>query len=193
MDGAPFGTEPLERFLDRLASDDPAPGGGAAAAVTTAMAAALVAMAARLSTGQMDDAAAVAAAADGIRREALTLADEDGVVYARVLAAYRLARDVDPEGRRQEIRAALEGATAVPLEVARLAAEAAALGGRLVGSGNPNLEGDASAAVLLARAAATASARLVELNVNQGDLGADWCDRAAAHVARAAGDAPPTA
>lgn len=62
MDGAPFGTESLERFLDRLASDEPAPSGGAAAAVAAALAAALVAMAARLSTGQLGDADAVAAA-----------------------------------------------------------------------------------------------------------------------------------
>jgi formiminotetrahydrofolate cyclodeaminase len=182
--------QPLERFLDQLASDEPAPGGGSAAAVTAAMAAGLVAMAARLSATRVDDADGIAETADGIRRRALTLADEDAAIYGRVLAAYRRPRDDDPVGRRGEIRAALEAASAVPLEVGSLAAEAAVLGARLVEAGNPNLEGDANAAVELGRAAARAAARLIELNVRQGDLGGDWCERAAAHVARAEGPTP---
>ena len=93
--------------------------------------------------------------------------------------------DADPDAGRQEIHEALEGATAVPLEVAELAADVAGLANRLVSGGNPNLEGDAAAAVHLARAAARAAARLVELNVAQGKLDGDWCDQAAAHVTRA--------
>ena len=75
--GKSFGSEPLERFLERLASAEPAPGGGSAAAVTAAVAAGLVAMAARLSDGRLDDADAIAATADGLRRRALALADDD--------------------------------------------------------------------------------------------------------------------
>jgi len=185
--------ETLERFLERLASTDPAPGGGGSAAVATAMAAALVEMAAGLSAEQVDDAADVGAAAGAIRRRAVALADDDAAAYGRVIAAYRLPRDGDPDARRRAIREALEGATAVPLEIAGLAADAAALGNRLVGDGNPKLEGDATAAVLLARAAARAAARLVELNVAQGELARDWCDRAAAAVLRAETDRPGTA
>jgi len=180
-----FRHEPLERFLERLASTDPAPGGGATAAIATAMAAALVEMAAGLSTEHVGDAAAIRAEAGDIRQKALALADEDAAAYRRVLACYRRPRDIDPDGRRREIQEALEAATAVPLEVARLAADVTALAARLVEGGNPNLEGDAAAAVVLAGAAAQAAARLVELNVDQGKLGGDWCDRAAAHVARA--------
>jgi methenyltetrahydrofolate cyclohydrolase len=178
-------TETLERFLERLASTDPAPGGGGSAAIATAMAAALVEMAAGLSTDHVADAAGIGAAAGDIRRRALTLADEDAAAYSRVIDAYRRPRDSDPDARRRAIREALEGATAVPLEMARLAADVTWLGDPLVTGGNPSLEGDASAAVHLARAAARAAARLVELNVAQGKLDGEWCDRAAAHVARA--------
>lgn len=160
-------------------------------AVATAMAAALVEMAAGLSTDHVADAGAVGATAGDIRRRALTLADEDAAAYGRVLAGYRLPRDTDPEGRRREIREALEAATAVPLEIAGLAADVAGLGNRLVADGNPNLEGDAAAAVFLARAAARAAARLVDLNVRQGKLDGGWCDRAADHVARAEAETPP--
>jgi len=185
-------SETLERFLERLASAEPAPGGGGAAAVATAMAAALVEMAAGLSTDQVDDATGVGATAGGIRRRALTLADEDAAAYRRVLDSYRLSRDRDPDARRGAIREALEGATAVPLEIAGLAADVSGLGDRLVAGGNPNLEGDAAAGVILARAAARAAARLVELNVEQGTLDGEWCDLAAAHVARAEGSPPAT-
>lgn len=178
-------TETLERFLERLASTDPAPGGGGSAAIATAMAAALVEMAAGLSTDHVSDATAIGAQARNVRRRALTLADEDATAYSRVLDASRKPQDTDPDARRREIREALEGATAVPLEMARLAADVAGLGNRLVASGNPNLEGDAAAAVHLARAAARAAARLVELNVQQGKLDEEWCSRAAAYVARA--------
>ena len=183
--------ESLDRFLERLASTDPAPGGGGSVAVATAMAAALVEMAAGLSTDHVADAAVIGAAAGDIRRRALTMADEDAAAYGRVLDAYRWPRDADPDARLREIREALEGATAVPLEMARLAADVAGLGNRLVTGGNPNLEGDAATAVHLARAAARAAARLVELNVQQGKLDGEWCDRAAAYVARAETDPPP--
>jgi formiminotetrahydrofolate cyclodeaminase len=191
MDQTSLRHETLERFLERLASTDPAPGGGASAALATAIAAALVEMAAGLSTDHVADAAVIGAAAGDIRRRALTLADEDAAAYGRVLNAYRRSRDAHPEGRLREIREALEEATAVPLEMARLAADVTGLGNRLVTGGNPNLEGDAVAAVHLARAAARAAARLVDLNVAQGKLDGEWCDRAAAYVARAETDPPP--
>src|SRR5688500_934367 len=161
--------ETLEGFLERLASTDPAPGGGGSVAVATAMAAALVEMAAGLSTDRIAEAADIGAQASGVRRRALTLADEDAAAYTRVLDAFRRRgerrTDADPDAGRQEMPEALEGATAVPPEVAELAAEGAGLANRLVAGGNPNLEGDAAAAVHLARAAARAAARLVELNV----------------------------
>ena len=195
MDSTPLRNETLETFLERLASTDPAPGGGGSTAVATAMAAALVEMAAGLSTDQVEDAAVIGAEAREIRGRALSLADEDAAAYTRVLDAYRRRReadtDSDPDAGRKEIREALEGATAVPLEVAGLAADVTALGDRLVTGGNPNLEGDAAAAVHLARAAARAAARLVELNVAQGKLDGDWCDQAAAHVTRAETGTPP--
>lgn len=185
METTPFGSEPLEVFLERMASAGPAPGGGTAAAVTAAMAAGLVAMAARLSTGQVNDADGIAAAADALWRRALALADDDAAAYGRVLAVYRRSRHDDPDGRRREITTALEGATAVPLDVADVAAQATLLGALLAETGNPNLEGDARAAVELGRAAARAAARLVEINTRQGQLDGNWNERAAAAVARA--------
>jgi formiminotetrahydrofolate cyclodeaminase len=172
-----FREDTIGRFLGRLASEEPTPGGGAAAAIAAAMAAALVGMAARFSKGHIDAAPSLIDTADRLRDEAVGLADDDAVAYTDVLSAYAAPEEVDPEGRRRRIVAALERASDVPLEIARVAVEAAALGTLLCSEGNPNLEGDATAAVQLARAAACSAGRLVELNVRLGKLGDDRLER----------------
>lgn len=146
------------------------------AATTVAAAAALVGMAARFSEA-LDSGGAIAARADQLRVEACELAERDADSYAAVLEAYRAPRDDDGH-RRAEIRAALAGATDVPLAIINCAREVAELGVRLVRDGNRNLRGDAVAAVNLAEAAARSAAYLVQLNVQLGDLGEERRDRA---------------
>ncbi len=157
--------ERLSRFLERLASEEPAPGGGAAAAIAAAMAAALVAMVARFSGRTLGDAAALAAEADGLVRRAAALADEDAVAYRAVLSALALPKSPDPARRRAAIDAALDAASEVPLEIATVAADAARLAARLAPEGNPNLHGDAGTAAALALGAARAGALLVAENL----------------------------
>jgi formiminotetrahydrofolate cyclodeaminase len=160
---------PLARFLDMVASREPAPGGGASAAVAVALAAALTAMAARFSTEHLDDAGTVADRAEELRSRVMPLAQADAAAYGRVLDAYRIPRD--DEERRRKIREALSDAADVPLSVAEVGAEVAGNAGRLAEAGNPNLRGDAVTATILARAAVHAAATLVEINVSAG--GAD--------------------
>ncbi|MGH8905944.1 MAG: cyclodeaminase/cyclohydrolase family protein [Egibacteraceae bacterium] len=190
MDDTPYRDQMVGRFLELVASPEPAPGGGAVAAMATAMAASLVAMAARLSGRHMEDAAEVGQQADRLSQRAALLADQDAGAYREVLAAYALPKELDPDTRRARIRQALVHATDVPLEVTRVAADTAILGSLLMASGNPNLKGDAVTAVLLARAAARASATLVECNVRLGKLDGDWLDRSAAYLAAAGVDPP---
>lgn len=193
MSDVPLRDLSMDRFLELVAAREAAPGGGAVAAFAAAMAAGLVAMASRFSGRHLADAPGVTQQADRLRGQAVMLADEDAVAYRAVQAAYALPKEPDPDARRERIRAALTRATEVPLEVARVAADTAALGSQLVDSGNPNLKGDAVTAVLLARAAAQASATLVELNVRLGKLDGDWLDRSAAYVAAASGGRAPRA
>lgn len=160
---------PLARFLDMVASREPAPGGGASAAVAVALAAALTAMAARFSTEHLDYAGTVADRAEELRSRVMPLAQADAAAYGRVLDAYRIPRD--DEERRRKIREALSDAADVPLSVAEIGAEVAGNAGQLAEAGNPNLRGDAVTATILARAAVHAAATLVEINVSAG--GAD--------------------
>ncbi len=151
---------PLSRFLELLSSGEPAPGGGAAAAVTVTLAAALAGMAARLSENHLPDAAELAQKAEELRTAATPLTEADAAAYAEVIAAQR-------EGAN--IRKALSGAADVPLAVAEAGSGVAGIAARLVEDGNPNLKGDAVAAVLLAEAATRAAATLVEINLSGGD------------------------
>ena len=116
-----------------------------------ALAAALTGMCARFSEGDQAD---LARQADELRARAASLAQSDPVVYADYIRARRAERD-------GEVGAALDEIVRIPLEVAEVAAELAELAVGLARSGNPNLRGDATVAVLMGSAAARAGAVLV--------------------------------
>ena len=176
-DGVPDYAElPLGRFLDMVASREPAPGGGASAAVVVALAAALTGMAARFSTDQLADADRIAVSAEGLRSRVMPLARADAAAYGRVLDAYRSSRD-DEEGRRRKVRDALSEAADVPLAIAEIGAEVAGISVRLAEDGNPNLRGDAVTATALAGAGVRAAAVLVEINVRAGGTEGDKLSR----------------
>jgi formiminotetrahydrofolate cyclodeaminase len=165
---------PLREFLDLVASTNPAPGGGSVAAIAVALAAGLSGMAARLSAGQLADADGLADRADAARQRVAPLAGADAESYGRVLDAYR---EPDSETRRVRVRDALSGATDVPLAVAEVGNEVAGIAARLVEEGNPNLKGDAVAAVLLAEAGVRAAAALAEINLSSANVDDDRLGR----------------
>lgn len=160
---------PLSVFLDRVASDEPAPGGGACAAVTVGLAAGLCAMSARFSSATVADAGAVAERADALRRQVEGLASRDAEAYTAVLQALQSPMGPDPASRREKIRRALSAAAEPPLAVAEAAVEIGGLARRLVAEGNPNLRGDAVTSLLLAEAGCRAAGGLVGDNLQEGD------------------------
>ena len=185
--------QPLGRFLDLLASRQPAPAGGSAAAVAVALAAALTGMAARFSGDGLAEAPEFAARADSLREEASRLAQADAAAYGRVLDARGTSGD--PGLRRRRIEEALSEAADVPLAVAGIGAEVAGLAARLAQEGNPNLRGDAMCAVLLAEAGTRAAVELAEINLSEGGFEDERVERAgelarsaAAHALGAGGD-----
>jgi len=153
-------------------------------------------MAARLSTDQLNDASRLADRADASRRRVAPLARADAESYGRVLEAVRLPRD--SEARTERIEDALSGAADVPLAVAEAGSEVAGVAARLVEEGNPNLQGDAMTAVLLADAGVRAAATLTEINLSSanvadGRLGRanELVEKTAATVRRATKDRGP--
>jgi len=166
---------PLGEFLDRVAAGSPAPGGGSVAAIAVALAAGLAGMAARLSSSQLAEAPDLARQADAARLRVAPLATADAESYGRVLDAYR---EPDPEARTARVRDALSGAADVPLAVAGAGSEVASIASRLAEEGNPNLEGDALAAALLAGAGVRAAAALVGINLSSANVDDDRLRRA---------------
>jgi len=154
----------LAHLLDAVAEPTPAPGGGSSVGIACALAAALVEMAA----GIGDAAGADAVRARALRARALELAERELSSYAPVLEARRLPAD-DP-ARRAQIAAALEQASAAPREIAAVAAEVVALAQRVGAEVSAAVRGDAETGRLLAEAAGTAAALLVETNERDGPV-----------------------
>ena len=160
----------VREFVDAASSDTPAPGGGAVSGVAAALAAALAGMAGRYAvkrSPESDSFRRLVERADAIAARGVVLADEDAAAYSGYLEATRLPREPNPEPRRQAMRAALDAASEVPLELTRLAVEVAAAGEELATSGNPNLLADACSATFLAAGAASGAALMVSENLRR--------------------------
>jgi len=177
----------LDGWIDELAGGAPVPGGGSAAALAGALAAALVAMVARLTIGRKAYAGAeprmrqVLAEAEALRGQLRRLVDDDAAAYAKVSAAYKLAKD-DPR-RRRAVDAALVGAAEVPLVVARGANRLIALAREVEAIGNRNGSSDARVGAALARAALEGAVENVRVNVaalSEAGLGASFVKEAEA-------------
>ena len=156
-------------FLEAVASSDPVPGGGSVAAYAGALSAALIRMVAGLTLGRKKYAAVesemtvIAGNAHKLSEALSRLVERDAAAYAAVSAAYKLPKD--DASRAGAIESALLGAAEVPLETARLCAEAAALAADVAGKGNSNAITDAGVAALLADAGCRGAAWNVRVNV----------------------------
>jgi len=171
----------------------PTPGAGPAAAWTCGLAAALVEMVSAIATGD-DELARTAAAtrrdrACELRRRALELAEADMAAYRAVLAA---RREPPGAGRGRAIREGLAAAAEPPLAIAEIAAEVARLAADAAVVARGGVRGEVETAAVLAAAAATACATMLELNLaSQPDdprrlRGLDLIDEAQGHRRRAA-------
>lgn len=141
-------------LLEDVAARTPVPSGGSVTAIAVALAAGLVEMAARFSDRHWSGAGSAAGRAVALRDRAAALAPADVQAYSAVLGV-----------RGKELEDALELAAAVPLELAGVAADVAALAAETAQHGNPNLRGDAAAGAALAAAGARGAAHLVAINL----------------------------
>ena len=149
-----------------MSADGLAPGAGSAAALTIAFAARLVVMVARCST-EWKDAPGVSAQASAISDRALELAQSDGRAWDAALLALRDAEaGAGADAKRDfALERKLEAAAAVPLEIASLGADVAALAAAAVDSCEATYRADASAAASLAAGGSAAAAHLVRVNL----------------------------
>jgi formiminotetrahydrofolate cyclodeaminase len=164
-------------FVEKVASEAPAPGGGSVSALAGALAAALCAMVARLTLGKEKyrdtwrEMEQVRGSADALMRRLLELVDEDTAAYNQVLSAFKLPRDSEARrtARQAAIQSATKKATAVPMETLRSVTGLLSMAEAAVEKGNPNCLSDAGVAAHLIRAAASGAAYNVRINLSALD------------------------
>jgi formiminotetrahydrofolate cyclodeaminase len=164
--------QPLETFLDNLASAAPTPGGGSAAAVIGAMGAALLSMVCNVTLGKKGqepvaaDMQAVRDQSERLRARLTAMVADDVAAFDGLMAAYRLPKASEEEKlrRAEAIQSTLRAATETPLACARACAEVVALSRRAAEKGYSGVVSDAGVGVLAANSALRSAALNVYIN-----------------------------
>jgi formiminotetrahydrofolate cyclodeaminase len=167
----------VRSLLDAFSSSAPTPGGGSASALASATGASLLAMVAghsKTRSGSEAEKQALSAALPSLMAFASQLADAidaDAAAYDRVVAAYQLPKATDDEQqkRKASIADGLRAATAVPLAVMRLSADAMELAPVVAAHGYRSAASDVGVAIALLRAGLHGA----RLNVNVNLTGKD--------------------
>ena len=167
--------QPIEAFLDALASSAPTPGGGGAAALMGATGAALLSMVANLTIGKKGleqvepEMREILAQAEALRARLTAMIEEDVVAFNALMATYRLPKESEEQkaARAVAIQEGLRGATEAPMACARAAAAVVRLSRRTAEIGNRNVISDAGVGVLAAQAALRSAALNVYINAPQ--------------------------
>jgi glutamate formiminotransferase / formiminotetrahydrofolate cyclodeaminase len=160
-------------FLDAVRQPTATPGGGSVAALAGALGASLGQMVAGLSRKKKSQAAFVEPLSEAVAQfhaaaRALAEAiDRDAASFDSVMAAYKLPQGTPEEKQRRDtiIQQALQGAAAVPLEVARRAADIFDGLGQLETMANPSMKSDIRVGRLMAAAAVRGALENVAINL----------------------------
>jgi glutamate formiminotransferase/formiminotetrahydrofolate cyclodeaminase len=141
----------LKEFMDRIASELPAPGGGSVSAYMGAMGASLGTMVANLSghkrgwDDRWKEFSDWAEKGKVLQNKLLHLVDEDTAAFNKILNAFSLPGKSEEEKaiRNRAIEEATKNATLVPFKVMETAFSGFALINEMVEKGNPNSVTDA--------------------------------------------------
>ncbi len=182
--------QPIQQFLNELASKSATPGGGSAAAIMGAQGAALISMVCNLTIGKPKfaeveaDMQALLSDAEALRQQLTDFIQADVDVFNRVMASYGLPKETDAEktARSAAIQAVMKDATDVPLDCAKACAKVITLSQIAADKGNPNVISDAGAGLM----AAYSGLKIAALNVyiNAGSLkDRDFADAKLAELA----------
>jgi formiminotetrahydrofolate cyclodeaminase len=163
----------LNKFLDELASNSPAPGGGSVAALAGALGSALTSMVCNLTIGKKKYAdveremSNILDRSEDLRDKFTVLIDKDTEAFNKVMEAYGLPKDSEDQKalRAIAIQQATKEATLVPLEVMKHVIDALALAKIVAHKGNRNSVSDAGVCALMLKASLEAAAMNVEINL----------------------------
>ena len=165
--------ETLHRYLDDLASAQPAPGGGSTAALSGAMGAALASMVCRITMDKeayadvQQEIEELLTTTEYLRSRFQQLMQEDIEAYGRLAASYKLPRETNEERkyRTDVIQKQLVEAALVPLEVAECAAELIQCCQRIAEIGSTTVLSDVATGAILASCSGKGAALMVYINL----------------------------
>jgi glutamate formiminotransferase/formiminotetrahydrofolate cyclodeaminase len=163
----------VDRFVDEVSTDSPAPGGGSVAALAGSLASALAAMVANLTVGKKgyeaawEELSALADRAQAVKSQLVKAIDEDTEAFNGVMAAMRLPKGTPEQqaARDAAVERAYHDAARVPLSTARLCLDAIGLAADVAMKGNVNSASDAGVAALMARAGVEGAGLNVLINL----------------------------
>lgn len=165
--------QPLQHYLDDLASVKPTPGGGSASALCGAMGASLASMVARLTIGKNEyvsvqqEMEQLLEHTEILRQRFQQLMQEDIEVYGQLSKSFKMPRNTEEEraARGTAIQTALVEAALVPLEIAERAAVLLEYCQRIAEIGNTKVLTDIATAAVLTASAGTGASWMVRVNL----------------------------
>jgi glutamate formiminotransferase len=163
----------VDRFVDEVSSESPAPGGGSVAALAGSLAAGLSAMVANLTVGKKGydsawtELSALAERGQALKDRLLRAVDEDTEAFNAAMAAMRMPKGTPAEqaARDAALEAGYQQAARVPLGTAAACLEAIDLARLVAEKGNRNSASDAGVAALMARAGVEGAVLNVLINL----------------------------
>jgi glutamate formiminotransferase / formiminotetrahydrofolate cyclodeaminase len=186
----------VDRFVDEVSSDSPAPGGGSVAALSGSLAAGLSAMVANLTVGKKgyepawSELSDLAVRAQTLKDQLVRAVDEDTEAFNAAMAAMRLPKSTPEEqaARNAALEAGYQQAARVPLRTAEACLEAIELANEVAEKGNTNSASDAGVAALMARAGVEGAVLNVLINLGSVKDAAfkQDCRRETANLVKAA-------
>ncbi len=177
-------SQPIENFLDDLASKSSTPGGGSVAALSGATAAALVSMVCNLSIEKKnckeneDELKEILQTSEKLRELFSELVDQDVEAFGDVMSALRMPKNNDEERllRNEALEHALEKATYVPLRTMEHGAKVLMLANRVSQICNKNVISDVGVAAIMAESAVHSA--YFNIAINLANIGSqDFIDR----------------
>ncbi|HET8913743.1 MAG TPA: cyclodeaminase/cyclohydrolase family protein [Ktedonobacteraceae bacterium] len=165
--------QPLQQYLDDLASSKSTPGGGSASALSGAMGAALASMVARLTVGKtgyeevQDEVKSIIQQTENLRLRFQELIQADIQAYEQLSACFKLPHSTDEEkaNRAKAIQERLVDAALVPLDMVERAVELVQLCQRIAEIGNVNVISDIAAGSMLASSTGASASWMVRVNM----------------------------
>lgn len=163
----------IKTFLEKVASDSPAPGGGSVAALTGALGASLASMVSRLTIEKKgyEDVWGLFEKKlqefEEIRQKLIRQVDRDTEAFNNLVEAFKMPKSTEEQKRKRNkrIQSGYKNATQVPLETARNARTLIDLLDEIALEGNENALSDIAVGMLCSYTALKSAALNVQINL----------------------------